>query len=165
MSDPEPTSGKSVLREWHPPRCFRSNPLSENSKNRFKSMWTPSAAVGNAPFLAFLRASFVNGLLSICTMVLLPAIILLWILFHFQYAFTIGIVVLAIKLFSTSVLQIFQINLAFHLGHWTGWKRETIRRDGQTFHYWARTAMHMVILAIYAAAAAFLFWIAIRYYR
>ena len=139
--------------------------MSENSKSRFKSIWTPSAAVGNAAFLAFLRASLVNGLISICTLVLLSAIILVWVLFHFGYAFEVGVVVLAIKLFSTSVLQMFQIRLAFHLGHWTGWKREPIRRDGQACHYWARTAMHTAILAIYAAAGALLFWIAIGHYR
>jgi hypothetical protein len=139
--------------------------MSENPKNRFKSIWTPSAAVGNAPFLAYLRARLVNGIVYICTLVLVPAIILIWVLFHFQYAFTIGVVVLAIKQFSTFMLQMFQIRLAFHLGYWTGWKRETIRRDGQAFHYWAHAAMHLTILPINAAAAALLFCIAIGHFR
>ena len=142
--------------------CFTLNPMSENRQGALKLLWTPSGALGDAPFVAFLRVRLITSLIGMLMLVLLPVTFLPALFFHLRSLTAVGFVVLAVGMASNALLEAFRIRWVLHLGRWTGWKGEPIWRNEQPVRYWTRTAMHATSLAVYAAATVLLIWLNLR---
>jgi hypothetical protein len=67
-----------------------------------------------------------------------------------------GIFFLGVATASPGIREAFRIRLVLHIGQWTGFKGEPIRRDAHPIHFWIRTALHVAVFSIYGAAGALL---------
>ncbi len=118
--------GKVCFREYPESCCFVLNTMPENRQSALKRLWTPSGALDNASFMAFLRVRLVTALICTCTLVLLPVLFLSALFLHLRILASVGIIVLAVHMASNAALEAFRIRLVLRLGRWTGWKREPI---------------------------------------
>ncbi len=132
--------------------------MSENRLSALKRLWTPSRALGDAPFMAFARVRLITALIHVSTMVLLPAAFLSAFYFHLRAGLNCAFVVLAVSMASLAVLEAFRIRWVLHLGRWTGWRQEPIWRNEHPVRYWAHTVVHATVLVVYAAAAVLMIW-------
>ena len=133
--------------------------MSEKRQSALKRLWTASWTLGDPQTAAFLHLRLGTALVGVSVLVLAPAFFLGAFLFHLQCLAATGVVVLAVGMANSAVLEAFRIRWVLHLGRWTGWKGEPIWRNEHPVQFWARTAMHATVLTMYAAAAVFLIWL------
>ena len=133
--------------------------MPESRLSTLKRLWDSPRELADAPARAFMRVHLVNLLISLLSMVLIPAALVPGFLYRLPRLAAFGIFVLAVKTGSSAALQAFGVRWALHLGRWTGWKKVAIRRHERPGRFWAWTAVHAATGAIYAAAAVFLIWI------
>jgi hypothetical protein len=111
--------------------------------------------------MAFWRVSQVIGLISGFAMVLAPVAFLSALFLHLRILGAAGIAILAVWMASFAILDGFRIWWVLHLGRWTGWRKEPIRRSEQPGRYWSGMAMQATILTVHSAAAVYLIWVAV----
>jgi len=122
----------------------------------FARLWTPTGALVTGPFLAFWRARLVTTAVYLVMLPLIVAAFLSALFLHRRNLGAAGIFFLGVAVASQAVQGAYRIWLVLHLGQWTGFKGEPIRRDVHPTHFWVRTALHAAALVIQGSLAALL---------
>ncbi|MGH6957055.1 MAG: hypothetical protein ACREEW_10385 [Caulobacteraceae bacterium] len=136
--------------------------MSEHTQSALKRLWSPIRVRGDDQLMVFWRVRLIHLAVTLSGLVLVPVFFLAALFLHSRGLGGAGIFLLASYLASYAVVEAFRIRLTLHTGRWTGWKREPIWRHEKPVRYWTWTALHVVILAIYAGWSAILFCVLIE---
>jgi hypothetical protein len=133
------------------------NALPETRPGLLRRLWNPPG-VGAGPVLAYVRLRLVTSLLLTVLTPLALTAFLVAVFLQNRKPLALSFSLLAGVMACLAVNEAARIRLAWRLGQWTDSKAEPIRRQGQARRYWARTALHAVLLAGYATGAVTLAW-------
>ena len=128
-----------------------------------KRWWSPEGASSN-PLLADLyRAHLIAAFGGACAFGLGPFIIIAaLVLHHPALGFSPVIAMIALSLFGSAAAHGFTIRIVLHLGQWTRGKRAPVSRIEHPAQFWMRVALLALFLAVKAAGAAELAYLAVK---